>query len=116
MLPDAVARLFCYLLGPVSASLVLLLPRYNIVWSLRFHAYHSLFLSMLWVAVWGALRAAEKLLPWFMAVLMREFRLILNLGFGLAWILLVITAYRGVRCAAVPFVHRLAIRFAHRVL
>ncbi len=111
---QALARMFCYALGPLSAALILRFRQFGNVWSIRFHAFHSVLLTAAWALVWSALRGAEKILPWFLSVVVRELRLAVNLSFVLMWVLLVATAYEGRRFAAVPLIHRLAVRLARR--
>ncbi len=113
-IPDAAARVFCYVLGPVSASLMLWFRQYGAVWSIRFHAFHSLLMAGLWALSWSALRAIEEFFPWFLSTTIRELRFAMNLGFLLVWAFLLATAYGGGRCATVPVVHGFAVRLARR--
>ena len=110
----AAARVFCYLLGPLSALLILRLRTYAEVWSVRFHAFHSVLMTTLWALTWSALRGFEKAFPWFLSTLLHELRVAVNLSFILIWIFLLATAYGGSRCATVPVVHRLAVRLARK--
>ncbi len=113
-LPDAAARMLCYTLGPVSAALILQARQYGSVWSIRFHAFHSMLMSASWAVAWSALRGIEALFPWFLATIIRELRFAVNLGFVLIWVLLLTTAYGGGRCASIPVVHGLAVRLARK--
>lgn len=110
---DAEARVLCYLFGPVFSALMLF-SRQGHVWPIRFHAVHSMLLTAAWGLAWGALRLVEEITPWFLGTLLRELRFAMNLGCLLVWICLLIAAYRGVRCAAVPYLHGLAVRLARR--
>jgi uncharacterized membrane protein len=111
---DAEARVLCYLLGPISGAFVLHFREYAAVWSIRFHAFHSILMAGLWGVVWTALRLIEGISPWFLGTLARELRFAATLGFVVIWGCLVVTAYQGNRCAAVPLVHAWAVRLARR--
>lgn len=111
---DAEARVLCYALGPFSGPLVLHFSRYGNIWSVRFHAFHSILMTALWAGAWSALRLIEEISPWFLATFARQTRFVMNFGFLLVWALLLVTAYRGSRCAIVPFVHSLAVRLARK--
>jgi uncharacterized membrane protein len=113
-LPDAAARMVCYALGPVSAAWMLYLRQYGAVWSIRFHAFHSILMTGAWALIWSALRGVEAAFPWFLATTIRELRFATNLAFALIWVFLLATAYGGGRCATIPFVHGLAVRLARR--
>ncbi|MBN9658988.1 MAG: hypothetical protein J0H49_12465 [Acidobacteria bacterium] len=111
---EAQVRVLCYLLGPLSGALLLHLRTYGAAWPVRFHAIHSILLTAVWGIGWGLLRFVEEITPWILSTFAREMRLAMNLGFIVAWICLLIAAYQGRRCAVVPFVHRMAARFARR--
>jgi uncharacterized membrane protein len=113
-LSEAEARLLCYLLGPVSSAWVLHLRRYSSVWSVRFHAFHSLLMSGVWVACWGTLSLIEQITPWFFSALIREVRFAMDLCFLLGWLLLLASAYQGERCAILPLIHGLSVRLARK--
>jgi uncharacterized membrane protein len=112
-LSEAQARALCYVLGPLSGTLFLQL-RYGAVWSVRFHAFHAILMTASWASIWGILRLAEKLSPWFLSVVARELRFAVNLGFLVAWVIVSVAAYRGTRCAVIPWVHSLAVRLARK--
>ena len=81
---DAEARVLCYLLGAVSGAFFLGFRRYGEVWSVRFHAFHSIFMTAAWGAGWGALRAIERISPsWFLGALAHEIRFAFDLAFVL---------------------------------
>lgn len=110
----ASVRVLCYILGPASLALIIAFRRYGHVFSLRFHAFHSFFLSVVWAAAWGGLRLAEHLLPWFLATVAKEMRLAMNLLFLMVWCSLIFAAFRGYRCVVVSKIERLALRFARK--
>lgn len=111
---DGLLRVFCYALGPLSAALILRFRHSADIWSIRFHAFHSILLTTVGAALWGALRTAEHLAPWFLSVLLRELRFAMTLGFLVAWAFILITAWGGRRCATVPWIHEWAVRLARR--
>src|SRR5512142_201482 len=86
---DAVARVFCYVLGPFSAALMLRFGRY--AWSVRFHAFHSMLMTSLWALVWTLLRGIEAIFPWFLSTAIRQLRFAVNLSFLLIWVCLLAT-------------------------
>lgn len=111
---EAETRVLCYVLGPISAALILQFRRYGGLWSIRFHAFHSILLTACWAAAWGALRLAEAVSPWLLATTARQARFAMNLGFLVGWATLVVTAYGGRRCAMIPPVHELAVWLARK--
>jgi len=111
---DAQARLLCYVLGPVSGALMIHSNRYGAIWSIRFHAFHSILMTAFWAVAWGTLRLVEEISPWLLGVIARELRFAANLAFVLMWAALLITAYEGTRCAIVPPLHGLAVRLARK--
>lgn len=113
-LSDSVACVLCYVLVPISGAFFLFSRRYGDVWPVRFHAFHSTLMTGLWAAAWGTLRLIEGISPWFTAMLVRELRLVMNLGFIVVWAVLLVAAYRQIRCATIPQVHILAVRLARK--
>ena len=111
---EAQADVLCYLFGPISSALMLV-SRHGQLWSVRFHAVHSMVLTALWAAGWGALRLTEELTPWFLSTVLRELRFAMNLGFLFLWVCLLIAAYLRVRCAIVPVLHSMSVRLARRL-
>jgi uncharacterized membrane protein len=113
-LSDGDARVLCYALGPISGALFLRLRQYGGVWSVRFHAFHSILMTGFWALVWSMLRLIEEISPWFLSTVARELRLVVNLGFLVAWAMLLVSAYDGRRFVIVPFVHELAVRLSRK--
>jgi uncharacterized membrane protein len=110
---DRAARPLCYLLGPLTGVLFLVSPLYSRLWAVRFHAFDSILNSGLWLATWGALKLVERWFPWFLQVLLGEIRFLVTMTFLILWIMLMISAYKGIRLA-VPLVHSQAVRLARR--
>jgi uncharacterized membrane protein len=106
--------MLCYVLGPISSMFMLHSRHYGDIWSVRFHAFHSMLMTGVWAMAWSAFRMIEGISPWFLATVTREFRFAMNLGFVAAWVLLLAAAYEGRRCAVIPPVHSLAVRLARR--
>ncbi len=71
-------------------------------------------MTAFWAAAWSALRLIEQFSPWFLGTVVRQFRFAMDVAFLLGWVVLVISAYQGGRCALNPFVHRLAVRLARK--
>jgi uncharacterized membrane protein len=108
------ARVLCYLLPPASGALLLTSTRFSAVWSIRFHAIHSMLLSAVWVLAWSSLRWIEEICPWFFGSLISELRFGMNLCCLSGWALLAATAYQGERCAIIPWVHCWAVKLSRR--
>ena len=107
------ARVFCYVLGPISGVLMLQLRPWSEIWSVRFHAYHSIVTGAFWGLLWLSLQLAESLSPsWLMGAFMREMQFLTNFCFIIVWGLLMVTAYWGERFVSFPFLHQLAVRLA----
>jgi uncharacterized membrane protein len=106
-------RVLCYLV-PGSGALLLAFRRYGDVFSIRFHAVHSLLLAGTWGLTWGALHLAEKVSPWFLGMLAGEMRFGCNIGFLILWACLVLTAFYGGRSIDLPLLRWLAVRLARK--
>jgi uncharacterized membrane protein len=107
-------RLLCYVLGPFAITLLLFFRRYGHVFSIRFHAFHSMLMTAVWAGSWGTLRLVEHIAPWFTGVLAKEMRFAMSLGFLILWVWLLAAAFYGGPCIIIPFVHRLAVRLARK--
>ena len=106
-------RLLCYIL-PGSGALFLAFRPYADVFSIRFHAIHSLLVAAAWVLTWGALRLFEHISPWFLSVLAREARFVFNIWFLIFWAYLLPAAFYGGRSIDIPLVRWLAGRLARK--
>jgi uncharacterized membrane protein len=106
-------RLLCYVL-PGSGALFLALPRYADVFSIRFHAIHSLLVAAAWGITWGALRLFEHISPWFLSVLAREARFVFNIWFLILWACLLPNAFYGGRSVDIPLLRWVAGRLARK--
>lgn len=107
-------RLLCYVLGPFGITLLLFFRRYGHVFSVRFHAFHSMLMTAVWAVGWGILRLVEHLSPWFTGMLAKEMRFAMSFGFLILWAWLLAAAFYGGPCIIIPFVHRLAVRLAQK--
>lgn len=110
----AQARLLCYVLGPLSGLLMLHAREYAAVWSIRFHALHSILMGAAWVTAWSALRIAEAIFPWFLSTVADELQFALHFFGVTVWVCLMAAAYHGWRCAAIPVIHQWSVRLARR--
>jgi uncharacterized membrane protein len=106
-------RLLCYLV-PGSGALFLAFRRYGDVFSIRFHAIHSMLLAGTWALTWGALRFVEHISPWFFGMLASEMRFAFNLWFLILWACLMVTAFHGGRSIDIPVLRWLAARLARK--
>ncbi|MGH9645809.1 MAG: hypothetical protein ACRD4E_03240 [Bryobacteraceae bacterium] len=88
--------------------------RYGDIWSVRFHAFHSILMTGLWATAWGTLRLIEGISPWLLATFVKDLRLVMNLNLIVVWVALLVAAYRQIRCATIPPVHILAVRLARK--
>jgi uncharacterized membrane protein len=87
-LPENTAAALCYLLGWVTGIIFLILEPYNKNKLIRFHAFQSIFLS---VAAMVVLWALGIILSWHAWGLVS----VLDLGFFILWIYLLIQTYQG---------------------
>ena len=108
-------RVWCYLLGPLSAAFILRMRRYAGLPAVRFHAYHSILAATAWALVSGSLWAAESVSPWFLGTLLREARFAFNLICAGIWGGLVVAAYHGWRFTVIPPLEQTARRWAARL-
>lgn len=106
-------RLLCYLV-PGSGALLLAFRRYGDIFSIRFHAIHSMLMGGVWMLTWGALRVVEQFSPWFLGVLAREMRFVFNFWFLMLWGWLLLTAFDGGQSIDVPLLRQLAVRLARK--
>jgi len=93
-----VASLLCYLCGWLSGLIFILIEKDNK--TVKFHAWHSLFLNLGFFALYVALTIVSAILSQIAPVLGMLFGLImlvLNLGFLVLWIILMIKAFQGSR-------------------
>lgn len=107
--PERLACVLCYLMGPVGGLTVLISSSLRHIWIIRFHAFHSLLMCALFILGWAHLRFAEALLPWFTSAILREIRLVAVIGSVPVWILAMVASWKGWRYAPIPLLHELAI-------
>ncbi|MGA2738856.1 MAG: hypothetical protein ABSG65_15580 [Bryobacteraceae bacterium] len=87
-LPENTAAALCYLFGLVTGIIFLVLEPYNKNKLIRFHAFQSIFLNVVVLIFWEALRI---ILPW------GVWRLIglIDLLFFILWIYMLLQTYQG---------------------
>ncbi len=93
-----VASLLCYLCGWLSGLIFILIEKDDK--TVKFHAWHSLFLNLGFFALYVALTIVSAILGQIAPVLGMLFGLImllLNLAFLVLWIILMVKAYQGSR-------------------
>ncbi len=88
-LDNNVAGALCYLLGFVTGALFLLMPPYNQNKVVRFHAFQSVFLSIVWIVLWIVVPA---LLPWMLTAILAP---IIGLAFLALWLFLMWKTYQN---------------------
>jgi len=89
----------CYLFGLISGILFLVLEPYNKNRTVRFHAFQSIFLSVVLIAVEIVLailfRVMLQVLPYSLWFLISLISLVVWLAFLVLWILLMVKAYQN---------------------
>lgn len=93
-----VASLLCYLCGWLSGLIFILIEKDNK--TVKFHAWHSLFLNLGFFALYVALTIVSAVLGQIAPVLGMLFGLVvlvLNLAFLVLWIILMVKAYQGLK-------------------
>ena len=102
-LQQNVASALCYLAGFITGIIFLVLEPYNRDKTIRFHAFHSIFLSIAWFVFWFAINL-------FFGIVHFGFLMLTPL-IGLAWIVLwlymMFAAYQG-RKVVLPVIGPLA--------
>jgi uncharacterized membrane protein len=99
-LTDNVAGLLCYILGFITGIIFLVLEPYNKSKFVRFHAFQSIFLSVVWVVVRIALALVTALASSVLGGLFGLLALlwtVVGLAFLALVILLMVKAYQGER-------------------
>ena len=94
------AGALCYLGGLITGIIFLVVAPYSTNWTVRFHAFQSIFFSVAWIALWivdmivSAALAAIPVLGWLLSLLLWA---ALLLGGLIVWLLLMWKAYNGDR-------------------
>ena len=96
---DNVAGGLCYVLGLITGIIFLVLEPYNRNRAIRFHAFQSIFLNVSMIALYIALMILGMVfgavLPLVGALLVGMVSLVVNLGFLVLWIVLMIKTFGG---------------------
>ena len=89
-LAQNVAAALCYSLGLITGIVFLNLEPYRNDPQIRFHAWHSIYFSLAWVAISAlhGMMAFGFFYLWFLAPFV-------NLAFTVLWIILMVKAYNG---------------------
>ncbi len=88
---------FAYLLGFVSAIILLNLEPYNRDAAVRFHCRQSIAYSVSWLAVNIILLVFVGLAPSFLSAVLDDVRGVVNLLFAIVWVYLMYQALTGVQ-------------------
>ena len=96
---DNVAGGLCYVLGLITGIIFLVLEPYNRNRAIRFHAFQSIFLNVSMIGLYIALMILGMVfgavLPLVGALLLGMVSLVVNLGFLVLWIVLMIKTFGG---------------------
>ncbi len=94
-LQPKVAGLLCYLLGFITGIFFLIVEPYKHDRFVRFHAFQSIFLSAVWIALYFALGIFSAIAPYMFWRVMWMLHSLLGLGFLLLWLFLMYKAYNN---------------------
>lgn len=86
---DNVAATLCYVLGFVTGIVFLILEPYNRNKEVRFHAFQSIILSVVWIVFSIALNI---ILPWQVSLMLGP---LISLAGFILWVFLLIKTYQG---------------------
>jgi uncharacterized membrane protein len=96
---DNVAGGLCYVLGLITGIIFLVLEPYNRNRAIRFHAFQSIFLNVSMIGLYIALMILGMVfgavIPLLGALLVGIVSLVVNLGFLVLWIVLMIKTFGG---------------------
>ena len=110
-LTDNVASALCYLFGAITGIVFLVLEPYNKNKTIRFHAFQSIFLNVVWIVVWIALSIFFSIvfhvLPYSMWFLISLINWVIMLGIFILWVLLMVKAYQNQKLV-LPIIGQLA--------
>ncbi len=92
---DNVAGMLCYPLGFITGILFLVLEPYKAKPFVRFHAWQSIYLSVVWFGVWIVEQAVLATLSWRLWALMGLLIPLIGLLFLALVVYLMVQAYQG---------------------
>ena len=96
---DNVAGGLCYVLGLITGIIFLVLEPYSRNRVIRFHAFQSIFLNVSMIALYIALMILGMVfgavMPLLGAMLIGMVSLVVNLGFLVLWVVLMIKTFGG---------------------
>ena len=85
----------CYLGGLVTGIIFLVIAPYNQNPRIKFHAFQSILLNLVWVLAWFIMIPLGMILPLGFSLLLSLFSLLLSGGGFLLWLFLMWKAYQG---------------------
>jgi uncharacterized membrane protein len=94
-LAENAAGALCYLGGLITCVLFLVIAPYNQNPRIRFHAFQSILVSLVWMLGWFGIVTVGLILPFGIQVLLSLFSMLLWGGGLLIWLLLLWKAYQG---------------------
>jgi len=89
---DNAASALCYVLGLVTGILFLVLAPYNQNKTIRFHAFQSIFLSVVWIVFLTVYDTVFSVLHMYSLLGLSS---LISLAFFVLWIYMIVTAYQG---------------------
>jgi uncharacterized membrane protein len=88
------ASALCYLLGPITGILFLVIEPHNKSAGVRFHAWQSILFSLAWIVFWIGMAFLTGALS-FVGLLLLPFELLIGLAGFCFWLFLMWKAYQG---------------------
>jgi uncharacterized membrane protein len=95
---DNMAGALCYLFGFITGILFLVLAPYNQNRDIRFHAFQSIFLNIVWVVFWivaTILALVLNFIPILGTLISVVLHLAIGLGFFILWLYMMFKTYNG---------------------
>jgi uncharacterized membrane protein len=95
---DNMAGALCYLYGFITGILFLVLAPYNQNRDIRFHAFQSIFLNIVWVAVWIVVAFVTILfraIPFLGLFISALLHFAVGLGGFVVWLYMMFKTYNG---------------------
>jgi len=95
---DNLAGALCYLFGFITGILFLVLAPYNQNRNIRFHAFQSIFLNIVWVILWiivTIVTLAFRFIPFLGFFISAVLHLCLGIGGLIVWLYMMFKTYNG---------------------
>jgi uncharacterized membrane protein len=92
---ENVAAALCYVLSFITGILFLVLAPYNQNKTVRFHAFQSIFLGVVWIGFWFVLNILFVAMHFLGAFFILTLSPLIGLAFFVLYIYLIVSAYQG---------------------